>query len=47
MQHPEDQINEQENKNFKWAVVVAQLGEWSLLTPQIRGSNPIISKKKY
>ena len=23
------------------AVVVAQLAEWSLLTPEIRGSNPV------
>ena len=27
-----------------WAVVVAQMVEQSLLTPEIRGSNPIIGK---
>ena len=27
-----------------WTVVVAQLVEWSLPTPEIRGSNPYISK---
>ena len=27
-----------------WAVVVAQLVEWSLPTPEIRGSNPSIGK---
>ena len=32
-------------KFFKnWAVVVAQLVEWLLLTPEIRGSNPKIGK---
>ena len=28
-----------------WAVVVAQLVEQSLPTPEVRGSNPVISKK--
>ena len=27
--------------NFQGAVVVAQLVEWSLLTPEIRGSKPV------
>ena len=27
-----------------WAVVVAQLVEWSLLIPKVRGSNPVIGK---
>ena len=27
-----------------WAAVVAQLAEWSLLTPEIPGSNPNIVK---
>ena len=31
-----------ENDNFLWAVVVAQLAERSLPTPEIRGSNPDI-----
>ena len=26
-----------------WAVVVAQLVEWLLLTPEVCGSNPVIS----
>ena len=38
------------NKEFKqlldfftpWAVVVAQLVEWSLPIPEVRGSNPVI-----
>ena len=30
-----------------WAVVVAQLAEWSLPTPEIRGSNPDISNKNF
>ena len=28
----------------EWAVVVAQLVEWSLPTPEVRSSNPIIGK---
>ena len=32
------------NNNISWPVVVAQLEEWSLPTPEIRGSNPVISK---
>ena len=28
-----------------WAVVVAQLIEWFLLLPEVRGSNPVIGKK--
>ena len=27
-----------------WAVVVAQLAEWSLLAPVVRSSNPVIGK---
>ena len=30
--------------DVNWAVVVAQLEERSLLTPEVRGSNPVISK---
>ena len=30
-------------KNF-WAVVEAQLAEWSFLIPEVRGSNPVISE---
>ena len=33
--------------NIKGAVVVAQLVEWSLLIPEVRGSNPVIGKKCY
>ena len=29
---------------FAWAVVVTQLVEWSLPTPAVHGSNPIIVK---
>ena len=29
---------------LRWAVVVAQLVEWSLLTPEVRSSNAIIGK---
>ena len=32
------------NGYFKWAVVVTQLVERSLPTPEVRGSNPIIGK---
>ena len=28
----------------KWEVVVAQLVEWSLLIPEVRGSTPVIGK---
>ena len=31
------------NKSI-WEVVVAQLVEWSLLIPEVRGSNPVIGK---
>ena len=31
-------------KYKKWAVVVAQLVEWSLLTPEVRSLNPLIGK---
>ena len=31
-------------KGITWAVVVAQLAEWSLLTPEVRGLNPDIRK---
>ena len=35
-------------RNYKnWAVVVVQVVERSLLTPEIRGSNPIIGKVLY
>ena len=27
-----------------WAVVVSQLLEWLLLTPEVRGSTPVIGK---
>ena len=27
-----------------WEVVVVQLVEWSLPTPEVRGSNPVIGK---
>ena len=30
--------------SHKWAVVVAQLVEWSLLIPEVRSSNPVIGK---
>ena len=30
-----------------WAVVVAQLDEWSLSTPDVRGSNPVSGKNFY
>ena len=30
--------------NLNWGVVVAQLVKRSLLTPKIRGSNPVIGK---
>ena len=30
-------------KHF-WAVIVAQLAEWLLPTPEVRGSNPVIGK---
>ena len=33
--------------SYKWAVVVAQLEEWSLQTLEIRGFNPVISKLLY
>ena len=33
------------NNNFAWAVVVAQLADRSLPFPEVRGSNPVISKK--
>ena len=26
-----------------WAMVVAQLVEWLLLTPEVRGSNPVMA----
>ena len=29
---------------MEWAVVVAHLVEWSLLIPEVRGSNPVIAK---
>ena len=29
----------------QWAVVVAQLVEWSIPIPEVRGSNPVIGKK--
>ena len=29
-------------KTKNWAVVVAQLAEWSLPTPEVRNSNPVI-----
>ena len=30
-----------------WAVVVAQLVEWSLPIPEVRGSNPVIGKNLF
>ena len=30
-----------------WAVVVAQLVEWLITIPEVRGSNPVIGKKLY
>ena len=30
-----------------WAVVVAQLVEWLLLIPEVRGSNPVIGKNLF
>ena len=30
-----------------WAVVVTQLEEWSLPTPEVSGSNPVIGKNLY
>ena len=36
------------NKAYEfWAVVVAQLVEWSLPTPEVRGSNPVIGKNLF
>ena len=32
---------------FQSTVVVAQLVEWSLPTPEVRGSNQVIGKKLY
>ena len=32
------------NFGQNWAVVVAQLVEWSLLTPEVHGSNPVVGK---
>ena len=32
------------NSHLQWAVVVAQLTKRSLPTPEVRGSNPVISK---
>ena len=40
LQHQENLLGNAENQ---WAVVVAQLAERSLLTPEICGSNPDIS----
>ena len=31
----------------QWAVVVAQLVEWSIPIPEVRSSNPVIGKKLY
>ena len=31
-------------KEHTWEVVVAQLVEWSILIPEIRGSTPVIGK---
>ena len=28
----------------EWAAVVAQMVEWSLPTPEVRGSNPVIGE---
>ena len=30
-----------------WAVVVAQLVEWSLPIPEVRGSNPVLGKNLF
>ena len=30
--------------SIQWQLVVAQLVEWSLLTPEVYGLNPVISK---
>ena len=35
------------NFGQNWAVVVAQLVEWSLLTPEVHGLNPVIGKHLY
>ena len=32
---------------YCWAVVVTQLVERSLLTPEVRGSNPVIGNNLY
>ena len=32
---------------INWAVVVAQLVEWSLPIPEVRGSNPVIGKSLF
>ena len=37
-------IDDTSSFTIKWAVVVAQLIERSLLRPEIRGSNPVIGK---
>ena len=34
-------------KLVHWVVVVAQLVKWSLPTPEVRGSNPVIGKNLY
>ena len=34
-------------RSYSRAVVVAQLVEWSLLIPEVRGSNPVIGKNLY
>ena len=35
------------NYQYWWAVVVAQLVEWSLPIPEVRGSNPVIGKNLF
>ena len=38
------QSNPPLQKRTTWPVVVAQLVEWSLPKPEVRGSNPVINK---
>ena len=40
-------LHSNKQKMMSWAVVVAQLVEWSLPIPEVCGSNPVISKKLY
>ena len=41
------QVRESEYTFFRWAVAVAQLVEWSLPIPEVRGSNPCYIQKLF